>query len=288
MTNPIYQARFTFTLDFKNKTTLFLTRLSLQGTINTIKRLLLLDIHLVQLNPFNSLPFSEMKYKRGKERDKETSFPIKLAMWDFDQCDPKKCSGKKLKRLNLCRILRVGQKFNGIVISPNAKRYISPADKDIIMKSGMAVVECSWARIGEIPFHRIGGKEERLLPYFVAANPVNYGKPWRLNCVEALAVGLAIVGEMELAELLFSSFSYGETFLEINKDLINIYSVCNSSEEIEAAQTRYLESLEEEYQKARQGDEWSTGNVNRQPCIENDFDKDSQAESTSGEESSND
>ena len=82
---------------------------------------------------------------------------------------------------------------------------MSPADKEILESYGAAVVECSWARIEEVPMSRIGGRCERLrnhyssnklkeVPYLVATNPVNYGKPWRLNCVEALAAAFSICG----------------------------------------------------------------------------------------------
>ena len=43
--------------------------------------------------------------------------PFKAACWDFDHCDAKRCSGKRLMHFGQMRALAVGQKFQGVVIS---------------------------------------------------------------------------------------------------------------------------------------------------------------------------
>jgi hypothetical protein len=46
------------------------------------------------------------------------------------------------------------------------------------------------------------------VPFLIACNPVNYGKPWRLNCVEALAAGFYITGHDDWAELLCVVYAF--------------------------------------------------------------------------------
>lgn len=214
----------------------------------------------------------------GSLGSNKLNFPVKLAMWDFDHCDPKRCSGKKLERLNLIKNLRIGQKFTGIVVSPNGKGVVCPNDLQIVEENGCAVVECSWARLDEVPFNKIGGKHERLLPYLVAANPVNYGKPWRLNCVEALAACFAIVGHLDWAELLLENFSWGLTFLKINKELIEVYQKCTDAESVQVAQDEWLDKIEKEAEErkamAQNEDIWMMGNVNRKGIDEDDDEDD--------------
>jgi pre-rRNA-processing protein TSR3 len=200
---------------------------------------------------------------------------FKAACWDLNHCDAKRCSGKKLMRLGLMRELHVGQKFAGIVISPKAKKVVSAADKDLMEQFGAAVVEASWNRIEEVPFSRIGGKCERLLPYLVAANATNYGKPWRLNCVEALAACFVICGRREWAEEVLEPFSYGEPFLEINAQLLKRYAACATAEEVQVAEEAWLKKIEKEYTDSRADgkvvdDDWEGGNLNHRPVEDSD------------------
>ncbi|KAJ1566179.1 ribosome biogenesis protein tsr3 [Nowakowskiella sp. JEL0078] len=178
----------------------------------------------------------------------DVRIPIQLAMWDFGQCDPKRCSGKRLERFGMIRSLRVGQRFNGIVLSPGGKQSVSPADRVFMESGGIAVVECSWARIDEIPFNRIRSPHERLLPYLVAANPVNYGRPFKLNCAEAIAACLYIVGFKEYGNEVMSKFKWGKSFYEINqkvlRSLFEEYSKCEDSAGVVLVQNKYIEDAE--------------------------------------------
>ena len=55
-----------------------------------------------------------------------------------------------------------------------------------------------------------------VVPYLLATNPVNYGKPWKLNCVEALAAAFYITGYEDYGRRLLEDFGWGDSFWKVN------------------------------------------------------------------------
>ncbi|KAJ2744529.1 ribosome biogenesis protein tsr3 [Coemansia sp. BCRC 34301] len=182
----------------------------------------------------------------GVEEGTKSCITVPLGMWDFDHCDPKRCSGRKLARMGLVKEFRLGQVFKGVVMSPEGKQVVSRADLPIMQQYGAAMIDCSWARIDEVPFNRIKAHHNRLLPYLVAANPVNYGKPWRLNCVEALAAAFYVVGWDEIGDELMGKFKWGHGFKELNAPLLKKYAACESNTEVLGVQNEWMASIDRE------------------------------------------
>lgn len=161
---------------------------------------------------------------------------MELLIYHANQCDPKKCSGKKLARFELVRLTRhINQLRPFLVLSPFSEKALSPEDKGI---RGLAALDCSWAHAEEV-FSRVR-LLERALPFLVAANPVNYGKPFKLSTVEALAAGLVILGEKNQAELILSKFNWGHVFLELNREPLAEYAAARDSAEVVRIQMAYL------------------------------------------------
>ncbi|HPS92462.1 MAG TPA: DUF367 family protein [Methanothrix sp.] len=161
---------------------------------------------------------------------------MQLLIYHANQCNPKKCSGKKLARFDLAVLTnRIEQIRTFLVLSPFSQKALSPEDRGA---KGLAALDCSWARAEEV-FMRFR-LTERALPFLVAANPVNYGKPFKLSTVEALAAGLIILGEREQAELILSKFNWGYVFLKLNEEPLQEYASARNSAEVVKIQEAYL------------------------------------------------
>jgi pre-rRNA-processing protein TSR3 len=150
-------------------------------------------------------------------------------------------SGSKLRRLGYSKQLKIGQTFKGVVLSSEARDYVSMADRPIVEAFGIAGINCSWNRLSEIPFDSMGkGRNQRLLPLLFAANSVNYGRPHKLNTAEAMAATLFLTGYPAEAKLLLSPFGYGEEFFRLNDEALQAYSRCQDSSEVQRIQEGYI------------------------------------------------
>jgi pre-rRNA-processing protein TSR3 len=163
-----------------------------------------------------------------------------LRMWDFAQCDPKRCTGARLCQRGVFQRMPLKQSFRGLVLSPQGSQSVSPSDAHILESSGMSLIDCSWARLDEIPFKQMQAGHHRLLPFLVAANTVNYGRPSKLSCAEAGAATLYICGKQDAAVALLSNFSWGEEFIRLNKEVLDIYAGCANAEEVVEKQNEWL------------------------------------------------
>jgi len=151
--------------------------------------------------------------------------------------DPKKCTARRLAKFEHAQLHRSTRATPpGVVLNPFAERALSPADRD--GGDRLIALDCSWETAEREAFDLDGA--HRSLPFLVAANPVNYGTPFQLNTVEALAGALTILGEREQAEEILSEFRWGETFLELNAEPLERYADCTDSTDVIAVQDDYL------------------------------------------------
>jgi len=178
-----------------------------------------------------------------------------LYLYDFEHCHPKRCSGVKLVQQGWATNISTTSRFRGVVLSPQSKKVLSPADTNILQKYGLSLIDCSWARLSDVPQLRTTTVAQdspscvhRLLPFLVAANPVNYGKPLRLNCWEAAVASLLICG-MDVSHLL--EVSYAREFCKLNAELLNQYAAAENANEVVAIQEAYLKKAQQDEAQKR-------------------------------------
>ncbi|KAJ7917561.1 hypothetical protein B0H13DRAFT_1995059 [Mycena leptocephala] len=116
-----------------------------------------------------------------------------------------------------------------VSILPKGKQVISPSDRDIILKGGLAVVECSWARLDDVPFGKIASPHERL----------------------RAAAAFYITGFDAYADKLLSGFGWGGSFWKVNRTFLERYKECNTAEEMSAMQERIMDDLEKSWEDSR-------------------------------------
>jgi len=167
---------------------------------------------------------------------------MKVTVYHAEQCDPKKCTTVKLQRQGKIKVV---PKLNmlprdAIVLDPFSEKSASPEDREIVEKNGIVGLDCSWNRIQKSNIMFKGKKYHRSLPFLVAVNPTNYGKPCKLSTAEAIAATFYIVGLKDNAVEIMSQFKWGPHFLKLNHELLEAYSRAKTSAEVVKIQNGFI------------------------------------------------
>jgi len=157
---------------------------------------------------------------------------MKLCVIVKGEDSPKKCTALKLVKLGLAE--RV-EKPEGILLNPFAKQYLTPLDR----AEALTALDVSWNLLKSFPAY----EPSRALPFLVPANPVNYGKPYKLSTAEALAAALWILGFRKKAEEILGKFRWGKHFIELNRHRLEAYSRATSESNMREIERRIIEEM---------------------------------------------
>ncbi len=162
---------------------------------------------------------------------------IPLYAYRDNSCDPRKCTVKKLEKAGFLKIFtKISQiPRNTLLLDPTAEQALSPADKNA---RSITVLDCSWVMLdtGKVRSWRI----RRALPFLVAANPVNFGKPCILSSIEALAAALFIPFDRERASAFISKLSWGIRFLVLYRVTLDMYANAKDSTDVIKIQELFI------------------------------------------------
>lgn len=167
---------------------------------------------------------------------------MKIVVFHAEECDRKKCTTVKLGKQGKVKVVtKLNQLPTGaIVLDPYSQKALSVEDRDKIKEKGLVGLDCSWKRLNKVPYRIKTGKNSRSLPFLIAANPTNYGKPCILSTAEAIAASFYIIGFKDIATDIMSGFKWGPHFLTLNEELLESYSKAKSSLEVVEIQKEYI------------------------------------------------
>ncbi len=165
----------------------------------------------------------------------------------LSQDDPKKCTARKLERLELAIVHNSLKRppRRGFLLDPLAGEILGPDDiPEIKRGASIVALDCSWKKC-DVSFEDVKNKSPKLkprtLPLLLAANEVSWGKPGRLSTVEALAVCLILLNEWEQAKDILRPFKFGDEFLNLNKEPLEAYSEAKSNAELIEIQWEFFD-----------------------------------------------
>ncbi|MHB8633604.1 MAG: DUF367 family protein [Thermoplasmatota archaeon] len=180
---------------------------------------------------------------RGGRAPRTLGGAVPVWVYYLAQDDRRRNTALRLERHGKARLVTDSRKIpdQAVLLNPFAKKAVSREDRADMQRHGVVAVDCSWARAEEAFGELLGRTKSRALPFLVAANPVNWGKPLKLTTAEALGAALAIAGEARQARDVLSAVPFGEQFLTLNAAPLADYAACATSAEVVRAQNLYLE-----------------------------------------------
>lgn len=167
---------------------------------------------------------------------------VNLYVYHARQDDPKKCSARRMQKFGLAIVYEAVARLpsGAILLNPLADQSISPEDGRYAGK-GIVVLDCTWGEVERIfPMLKPKRMIDRALPYLLASNPVNYGKPFVLNSAEAFVAALYILGFEVQAREVACRFKWGETFLTLNKEPLEAYALAKDSADVIRIQQEFM------------------------------------------------
>ena len=172
---------------------------------------------------------------------------VNLFVYYAGHCNPKRCTAKRLATHNMVVLLHSLRQIprSSIILDPFSEKALSPADRRF---SSVTALDYSWKKAD---LYKKKFRNGRALPYLIAANSINFGKPTKLSTAEALAAALYIMGEKSKALNIISKFSWGDTFMDLNVMALEAYSHAESSSEIITLQEMFIKHTLETHVQER-------------------------------------
>jgi len=161
----------------------------------------------------------------------------RLYVFHAEQCNPKRCTAKKLAKFHLVDLFYTSRSLgraHTVLLDPSARVPLSRGDQ----VTALIAVDCSWKQLEHV-FQSLRTRCRRRLPYLIASNPINYGRPYELTTVEALGAALYILGEQQRAKELLGKFKWGPTFLALNAAPLNEYAEASTVADLLARERAY-------------------------------------------------
>ncbi len=156
--------------------------------------------------------------------------------------DPRKCTARKLARFGFVKLEKNIRRLprNLVLLNPLAEKSLSREDLKIAERNGLLALDCSWKTVDTSFEYLDRINYSRALPFLLAANPVNYGKPFKLTTLEAFAASLYILGEQDYAMDLLNLYKWAPNFLVLNEKPLNEYKSAKNSSEVVEIMKHYL------------------------------------------------